>query len=70
MDLNFIIFSIIIAASLAVFFLLAPLRASAKQRNRPDRINWSSGKYRNFFKYFLVLIFTVFISALLIRLFI
>jgi len=69
-DLNLIFFSIIITVSLAVFFLIAPMRASAKQRNRPNRIDWTSRKYWNFFKYFLILIVVIFLTALLIRIFI
>ena len=52
------------------FFLIAPMRASAKQRNRSNRIDWASRKYWNFFKYFLILIAVVFLTALLIRIFI
>ena len=70
MDLNLIFFSIIITVSLAVFFLIAPMRASAKQRNRPNRIDWTSRKYWNFFKYFLTLVVVIFLTALLIRVFI
>ena len=70
MDLNLIFFSIIITVSIAVFFLIAPMRASAKQRNRPNRIDWTSRKYWSFFKYFLILVVVIFLTALLIRIFI
>jgi hypothetical protein len=45
MDANTIIFGGISILSLAVFFYLGRFRASSKQRNREDRIDWSSRKF-------------------------
>ncbi len=44
MDANTLIFGGISLLSLAVFFYLGRFRASSKQRNREDRIDWSSQK--------------------------
>lgn len=45
MDANTLIFGSISLISLAVFFYLGRFRASSKQRNREDRIDWSSRKF-------------------------
>jgi len=45
MDANTIIFGGISILSLAIFFYLGRFRASTKQRNREDRIDWSSRKF-------------------------
>ncbi|MBC8379929.1 MAG: hypothetical protein H8E58_00255 [SAR92 clade bacterium] len=45
MDANTLIFGGISLLSLAVFFYLGRFRASSKQRNREDRIDWSSRKF-------------------------
>jgi hypothetical protein len=45
MDANTLIFGTISLVSLAVFFYLGRFRASAKQRNREDRIDWTSRKF-------------------------
>jgi hypothetical protein len=45
MDANTLIFGTISIVSLAVFFYLGRFRASAKQRNREDRIDWTSRKF-------------------------
>lgn len=68
MDLNNIFFGILIIGSLAVFFLIGPIRASAKQRNRSDRIDWNK-KGSPFFKIFLMVIISIVVIALLIKLF-
>ena len=44
MDANTLIFGGISVLSLAVFFYLGRFRASSKQRDREDRIDWSSRK--------------------------
>ena len=56
MDANTLIFGGISLLSLAVFFYLGRFRASSKQRNREDRIDWSSRKFslRKIFLYSLV----------------
>jgi hypothetical protein len=45
MDANTIIFGAISILSLAVFFYLGRFRASSKQRDREDRIDWSSRRF-------------------------
>jgi hypothetical protein len=53
MDANTLIFGSMAVISLAAFFYLGKFKASPKQTERNDRINWSSGKY-SFFKYILL----------------
>ncbi|MBV12812.1 MAG: hypothetical protein CMC52_01795 [Flavobacteriaceae bacterium] len=69
MDFNTIFFGLLIFISLGVFFLLGPLRASAKQRNRTDRINWNKRR-SPFFKYFLIAMVSILIIGFLVRLFV
>ena len=45
MDANTIIFGGISLISLAIFFYLGRFRASSKQTDREDRIDWSSRKF-------------------------
>jgi hypothetical protein len=45
MDANTLIFGGISILSLGIFFYLGRFRASSKQRNRGDRIDWSSRKF-------------------------
>ena len=45
MDSNTILFGGISIISLAIFFYLGRFRASSKQINREDRIDWSSRKF-------------------------
>tara|TARA_B100000575_G_scaffold162990_1_gene130249 strand:+ start:297 stop:509 length:213 start_codon:yes stop_codon:yes gene_type:complete len=44
-DLNTLIFGGIAVLSLAVFFYLGKMRASQEQRERDDRIDWSTRKF-------------------------
>ena len=53
MDANTLIFGSMAVISLAAFFYLGKFKASPKQTERDDRINWSSGRY-SFFKYILL----------------
>ncbi len=53
MDANTLIFGSMAVISLAAFFYLGKFKASPKQTERDDRINWSSGKY-SFIKYILL----------------
>ena len=53
MDANTLIFGSMAVISLAAFFYLGKFKASPKQTERDDRVNWSSGKY-SFFKYILL----------------
>tara|TARA_B100000212_G_scaffold258399_1_gene198461 strand:+ start:199 stop:405 length:207 start_codon:yes stop_codon:yes gene_type:complete len=68
--LNSIIFGTIAVLSLFVFFNLGKVRASEKQRNRENKIDWSVRKYHNFYKGFLVMVVVVLLTALLISFFI
>ena len=68
--MNYIIFGTIAVLSVLVFFNLGKVRASEKQRNRENKIDWSVRKYHNFYKGFLVMVVVVLLSALLISFFI
>ena len=68
--MNYIIFGTIAVLSLLVFFNLGKVRASKKQRNRENKIDWSVRKYHNFYKSFLVMVVVVLLSALVISFFI
>ena len=48
------------------FFNLGKVRASEKQRNRENKIDWSVRKYHNFYKGFLVMVVVVLLSAIVI----
>ena len=66
MDANTLIFGSMAVISLAAFFYLGKVKASPKQTERDDRINWSSGKY-SFFKYILLGMGVILGIALLIK---
>ena len=68
--MNYIIFGTIAVLSLLVFFNLGKVRASEKQRNRENKIDWSVRKYHNFYKGFLIMVVVVLLSALVISFFI
>ena len=68
--MNYIIFGTIAVLSLLVFFNLGKVRASEKQRNRENKIDWSVRKYHNFYKGFLVMVVLALLSALVINFFI
>ena len=44
--MNSIIFGLLAAVSLFIFMKLGKLKASAKQTNRDDRINWGTPPWR------------------------
>tara|TARA_Y200000002_G_scaffold247193_1_gene204557 strand:- start:1167 stop:1376 length:210 start_codon:yes stop_codon:yes gene_type:complete len=67
-DFNTIFFGLISVFSIAIFFFLGPLRASAKQRNREDRINWNQRR-NPFFKIFIYALVSILGISLLIRFF-
>ncbi len=67
--MNSIIFGTIAVLSLFVFFNLGKVRASEKQRNRDNKIDWSVRKYHNFYKGFLVMVVVALLTALLISFF-
>ena len=68
MSLTNIFFLLLTIVSLAVFFLFGRYRASEKQLNREDRIDWSNRRY-DFLKYFLLILFLAIGIAFLIRTF-
>mgnify|MGYP007000217626 CR=1 len=63
-----IFFGSLTLASLAVFFLYGRFRASSRQRNREDRINWTSNRF-GFLKYLLIGMAVILGIAMLIKLF-
>ena len=68
--MDYIIFGTIAVLSLFVFFNLGKVRASEKQRNRENKIDWSVRKYHDFYKGFLVMVVVVLLTALLISFFV
>tara|TARA_Y100000588_G_C13312807_1_gene526409 strand:+ start:173 stop:382 length:210 start_codon:yes stop_codon:yes gene_type:complete len=44
-SLNTFIFGALILLSLAIFFYIGKFRASAKQRDRDDKIGWDKSKF-------------------------
>tara|TARA_B100000767_G_scaffold254147_1_gene259301 strand:- start:452 stop:664 length:213 start_codon:yes stop_codon:yes gene_type:complete len=44
-DFNTFFFGLIIVLSLTIFLYVGKFRASEKQRNREDKINWQSGRF-------------------------
>ena len=45
MDFNTFFFGLIIDLSLTIFLYVGKFRASEKQRNREDKIDWQSGRF-------------------------
>ncbi|MAJ84165.1 MAG: hypothetical protein CMD94_02945 [Gammaproteobacteria bacterium] len=68
MDFNTIFFGLLTICSLGIFFFLGPLRASVKQRNRDNRINWNKGR-SPLFKIFIWALVSILGISLLIRFF-
>ena len=48
MDLNSLFFGLVICLSLATFFYIGKFRASEKQRNRDDKIDWTVNRFGHF----------------------
>ncbi|MDA9109374.1 hypothetical protein N9K05_02980 [Woeseiaceae bacterium] len=69
MDFNSLFFGLIIVLSMAVFLYVGKFRASEKQRNRDDKINWQSNRYR-YIKIIILVMGVILGIALLTRLFI
>ncbi|MFQ3362584.1 MAG: hypothetical protein ACI85X_000754 [Woeseiaceae bacterium] len=69
MDFNSLFFGLIIVLSMAVFLYVGKFRASEKQRNRDDKINWQSNRYR-YIKIVILIMAVILGVALLTRLFI
>jgi|TARA_B110000467_G_C18056221_1_gene333828 hypothetical protein len=68
-DFNSLFFGLIIVLSMAVFLYVGKFRASEKQRNRDDKINWQSNRYR-YIKLVILIMAVILGVALLTRLFI
>jgi len=49
MDANTLFFGLLIIGSLAIFLYFGKFRASAKQRERRDRIDWSQSMFKKIF---------------------
>ncbi|MDE0743824.1 MAG: hypothetical protein OSB24_08055 [Woeseiaceae bacterium] len=69
MDFNSFFFGLIIVLSLAVFLYVGKFRASEKQRNREDKINWQSGRF-GYIKIVILIMAIILGVALLARMFI
>ncbi|MBI79980.1 MAG: hypothetical protein CMQ51_06110 [Gammaproteobacteria bacterium] len=69
MDLNTFFFGLLIIVSLAVFFYVGKFKASAKQRNREDKINWQSGRRFSGLKMIIWIMVSILGIALLARIF-
>ena len=50
MDANTLFFGLLIIGSLAIFLYFGKFRASAKQRERINRIDWSQSMFRKIFE--------------------
>jgi len=46
MDANTLFFGLLIIGSLAIFFYFGQFRASSKQRDRKDRIDWTKSMFK------------------------
>ena len=45
MDFNTFFFGAIIVLSLGIFFYIGKIRASSKQRDREDKVNWKQSRF-------------------------
>ena len=68
MDLNSLFFGIISVGSLAIFFYLGRFKASRKQLEREDRIEWTTRKF-SFWKIFIYSVAVVSVLVLIEYLF-
>ena len=66
MSLSNIFFLLLTLISLAAFFFFGRLRASEKQINRENRIDWTNRRF-DFLKYFLLILFLAIGLAFLIK---
>ena len=67
-DINTLFFGGLTLVSLAVFFYFGKFRASSRQRDREDRIDWGRGRF-GYVKTLLLIMLGVLVVALIIRLF-
>jgi|TARA_B100001250_G_scaffold414503_1_gene453319 uncharacterized membrane protein YqhA len=68
-DLNTFFFGLLIILSLVVFFYVGKFKASSKQRNREDKINWQSGRRFSGLKMIIWVMVSILGIALLARIF-
>lgn len=68
MDINTLVFGSMAVISMAAFLYLGRFKASSKQTDREDRINWSKGA-NPIFRYLWIGIIAVFIGALIFQFF-
>ena len=69
MDFNTFFFGLIIVLSLTIFLYVGKFRASEKQRNREDKINWQSGRF-SYIKIVILIMGIILGIALLAKVFI
>ncbi len=69
MDFNSLFFGLMICLSLAVFLYAGRYRASEKQRNREDRIDWKVNRF-GYFRIIIWIMVSVLAIALLAKMFI
>tara|TARA_B100001093_G_scaffold209979_1_gene201673 strand:+ start:366 stop:575 length:210 start_codon:yes stop_codon:yes gene_type:complete len=67
-DINTLVFGSMAVISLAAFLYLGRFKASSKQTDREDRINWSKGA-NPIFRYLWIGIIVIFIGALIFQFF-
>ena len=68
MDLNTLVFGGITLVSLAIFFYFGRFRASSKQRDREDRIDWGKNRF-GYLRILLLAMLCILVIALIIRMF-
>jgi len=68
MDLNTFVFGGITLVSLAIFFYFGRFRASSKQRDREDRIDWGKNRF-GYLRILLLAMLCILVVALIIRMF-
>jgi hypothetical protein len=67
-DINTLFFGGLTLVSLAVFFYFGKFRASSRQRDREDRINWDGNTF-GYVKIVLLIMLGVLVVSLIIRMF-
>ena len=67
-DINTLFFGGLTLISLAVFFYFGKFRASSRQRDREDRIDWGRNRF-GYVKTLLLIMLGVLVVALIVRLF-
>lgn len=68
MDINTLVFGSMAVVSMAAFLYLGRFKASSKQTDREDKINWSKGA-NPIFRYLWIGMIVVFIGGLIFQFF-